>query len=169
MTRLAALWLIAVGLMAVVAWEIADAPSAEVAPTRQRAAASASAAPAPDADLKLKWVATALTRPLFSPDRRPVADSAVAGAGLSALPRLTAILVGPFGRKAIFAGDDRKPLVMQVGARISTYTIQAIDLEQVRVVGPDGVRVLYPTFEAAPANGQGAPAAQPQTRPAASP
>lgn len=160
MTRLAALWLVAVVLMATVAWEIDGAPQADVMPARQHAVVAASALTASAIDRSTDWVATVLARPLFSPDRRPGAEITTAGAGQAGLPRLTAILVGPFGRSAIFAADSRKPVVVQEGARIDAYTVKAIDAAEVRVVGPDGVRVLYPAFQSAATSNQGAVAPQ---------
>ena len=57
------------------------------------------------ADHAHDWVVTVLARPLFSPDRRPPADTVIVASGrtVPGLPRLAAILVGPFGRSAIFA------------------------------------------------------------------
>ena len=156
MTRLLALWLVAAGLLALVVWEAADTQPADIAPMSQRPTEAAAKLPASDADLTGKWVATALARPLFSPDRRPSVEAATADSSLPGLPRLTAIMVGPFGRSAIFAVDGQKPIVVQEGAKIASYTVKGIDVAQVRVVGPDGARVLYPTFESAPATGQSA-------------
>jgi hypothetical protein len=149
MTRVAGLLGISGALAAIIAWEIAGAPQADIKPPPQRPIAAVSQAPTPDADRTREWIATVLARPLFSPDRRPAADTAsVAGTALPGLPRLTGILVGPFGRNAIFAANGRRPIVVQEGARIDAYTVRSIEAAQVRIVGPEGMRVLYPTFEA---------------------
>ncbi len=148
MTRLTALWLTAAGLLAVLAWEISGSPQEDVVPARSPATA-VTAPPEPGEISTREWVATVLARPLFSPDRRPAVATATAGAGLSGLPRLTGIMVGPFGRSAIFAADSHKPIIVQEGARIAAYTVKTIDAAEVRVVGPDGMRVLHPAFEPA--------------------
>ena len=146
MTRLAGLLAVAMGLVAVIAWEVSGTSPSDVAPTPRQIAAHV-ASPAKDVDRTQEWVATVLARPLFSPDRRPAMEAtAAATTGLPGLPRLAGIMVGPFGRSAIFAGD-RKPIVVQEGARIDAYTVKAIDAAQVRLLGPDGMRVLYPTFQ----------------------
>ena len=160
MTRLLGLWLIAAGLLAVVGWEITAAPQADVMRERRPAVTEAVAVPEPATDLTEEWVAKILGRPLFSPDRRPDLEATTAGAGSSGLPRLTGILVGPFGRAAIFDADSRKSIVVPEGARVNAYTVKAIDAAQVRVVGPDGVRVLYPAFQSAPVGDQGTAAPQ---------
>jgi len=103
-----------------------------------------------------------LARPLFSPDRRPPADAVTVASGrtVPGLPRLAGILVGPFGRSAIFAINGAKPIVVQEGGRVAAYTIKSIEATQVRLLGPDGAQVLYPSFE---------PAAAPARRPAQAP
>ncbi len=156
MKLLTGLLLIASGLAAVVAVEVADAPRGDVAPLAGHTVTAVSPSPPPRTDHTDAWVSTVLARPLFSPDRRPPADAAAAaGSRLPGLPRLAGIIVGPFGRSAIFAPDGNKPLVVQEGARIAAYTVKSIEATQVRLVGPDGARVLYPSFEsnAAPARG----------------
>jgi hypothetical protein len=139
MTRLSGLLLVCTGLAGVIALEISGAPSEDVAP------------------------------PLFSPDRRPAADAAsVAGSSLPGLPRLAGILVGPFGRSAIFAADGSKPIVVQEGGRVGAYTVRSIEMTQVRIVGPDGAQVLNPSFDQAPnksATGALAPARRPGQAP----
>lgn len=89
------------------------------------------------------WVATALARPLFSRNRKPTpADLKVAGGPtLAALPRLTGVVVGPFGRTAIFAGaDGGKPVTVTEGNAIGAFTIQTIEPGGVTVSGPQGVQ-----------------------------
>jgi hypothetical protein len=61
-------------------------------------------------------------------------------------------MFGPFERSAIFAPDGAKPIVAQEGARIAGYTVKAIEATQVRLIGPSGSTVLYPTFAAAAAS-----------------
>jgi len=91
------------------------------------------------------WLATALARPLFSRDRKPTpaAAKAAGGPALVALPRLTGVIVGPFGRTAIFAGTDgAKPIVVAEGGAVGEYKIQSIRPEGVRVMGPTGLQLV---------------------------
>ena len=86
----------------------------------------------PPPDRTGEWAATALARPLFAPDRRPVPEprgAAVAGgpAGRE-LPRLTGVMVTPGGAAAIFAGaaEGAKPQVMRVGDSLGGFEVKAI-------------------------------------------
>ena len=107
-----------------------------------------------------------LARPLFSPDRRPAADAVTVASGrtVPGLPRLAGILVGPFGRSAIFATNGAKPIVVQEGGRVADYTIKSIEATQVHLLGPDGAQVLYPSFEPAAAPAARRPAQAPLSR-----
>ena len=149
MNHLGALVALALGLVGIIAWEVSDIPPpADVTPPPPPAAPMASRASAPAADREREWVATALARPLFSPDRRPSSVAAtVATAGPSGLPRLTGTLVGPSERSAIFAAAGRNPIVVHEGGRIDAYTVMSIEAGQVRLRGPDGMRILHPTFQ----------------------
>jgi hypothetical protein len=149
MNHLGALAAVAVGLVGMIAWEVSDGPpAADVPPPPPPTAQTASRASAPAVDRVGEWVATALARPLFSPDRRPASVAVtVATAGPSGLPRLTGILVGPSERSAIFAAAGRNPIVVHEGGRIDAYTVMSIEAGEVRLRGPDGVRILHPTFQ----------------------
>ncbi len=97
------------------------------------------------------WQATILERPLFNRDRRPVATPGVAGGQAPGLPRLAAVVVHPTGRTATFVpADGGKPVVAREGTRVGGFTVQAIQAGQVTVLGPDGVRVLRPSFDLRP-------------------
>jgi hypothetical protein len=138
-----------VALVGAIVWELSGAPNgSDMTPQRPRAPAAAAAAHVPDNDHLPAWVANALARPLFSPDRRPEAGATrVADAGPAGLPRLTAILVGPFGRSAIFAGQSREPIVVAEGGRIAAYQVTAIEATQVHLIGPHGAQVMQPSFD----------------------
>lgn len=89
----------------------------------------------------------ALARPLFSPDRRPVApppDAAPTTLAL-VLPRLTGTLVSPGHKRAVFVTGD-KPAVMAEGSRIDAWTVQEISAGTVTLVGPDGLHMLHVSF-----------------------
>jgi hypothetical protein len=158
MTGVRGLLLIGAGLAAVIALEISNTPRDDVSPLTMRTAAEATPAPSSAGDHSGDWVTAILTRPLFSPDRRPAAGVATGARATSVpgLPRLAGIMVGPFGRSAIFAADGTKPIVVQEGGRVAAYTVNSIEATQVRLLGPEGTQVLYPSF---------APAAAPARRP----
>jgi hypothetical protein len=151
----AALGLVAAALVSVIALELEptnEDPALPViirrAPLVQTAHAHTPAAPSDHTD---EWVTTTLARPLFSRDRRPAPASsspAAAAAEIDGLPRLTSVLVGPFGRIAIFAAaEGSKPLVLNEGGSLGAYSVNAIVPGQVTVKGPEGVRVLRPAFD----------------------
>ena len=159
MNRLAALLLMAVGLAAVIALEVISAPHADVAVSQPRAAIGATQASPPYAEHAREWITTVLARPLFSPDRRPAADATSAtGRSLPGLPRLAGVMVGPFGRSAIFALEGSKPIVVQEGGAVAAYRVKSIEPEEVRLIGPDGVEVLKPSFAQGPNKVAGAAA-----------
>ncbi len=101
----------------------------------------------PDPNQVARWAATVLARPLFSPGRRPPAAAAAPGAVAPSLPRVAGIMVTPAGRRAIFAEKGAKPLVLGEGGQVGGFTVQSIRAGQVTVRGPEGVRVLSPTFD----------------------
>ncbi len=137
------------GMLAlVIAWEIVDMPRGNVTLAGPYDSVAKHAAPRAHADNVPAWVGPVLARPLFSPDRRPAPDTeSIAPASAPGLPRLTGILVGPFGRSAIFAGNGSKPIVLGEGGRIDAYTVRSIDAAQVRLDGPNGVQRLQPAFD----------------------
>ena len=106
--------------------------------------------PAPKAGFQARavaeWAATTLARPLFSISRRP--PKVETSAGPSAAPdqaRLAGILIGRFGKQAIFAPEGGgKPLVLGEGAAINESVIRTI--EPSRVVLASGA-VLTPSFD----------------------
>src|SRR5262249_30238280 len=141
--RLAAAALLAavVALAAIVVEEVGGfVPPEPPAPPRAQAVSAPTGPPSIPGHTS-GGVGTILTRPLFSPDRRPAMENTAAGERtLQGLPRLSGIMVGPFGRSAIFVPEGRKPLVVAEGGRIDAWTIQQIDAGGVRVSGPGGTR-----------------------------
>jgi hypothetical protein len=110
-------------------------------PTRPKAKVKPRAAAQDHSDRTDNWLATALARPLFSRDRRPTNDEPNAGAGtaLGALPRLTGVVIGPFGQSAIFAATDGgRPTVVTAGQTLGQYTVEKIEAGGVTVSGPEG-------------------------------
>lgn len=117
------------------------------APPKRAAAVAAEAADRTDA-----WVATSLARPLFSRDRKPtpVAAKSDGGPAILSLPRLSGVLVSPFGRLAIFAASEGgKPIVVAAGGTLGPYTVTEIEPGKVTVSGPDGEQDLELKFDPA--------------------
>jgi hypothetical protein len=152
-------------LICVLVWELVapepdandPAPAAAVSATGPLETATAKPGkPVPhafDADALTGVTASITERPLFSPGRRPsreVAKAVAAGPTTGALPRLTGILVGPAGGRAIFAGADGKSHTAAEGDAIGDFKIRAIDPGAVTVSGSEGDRVLRPTFVTSP-------------------
>jgi general secretion pathway protein N len=153
---------VAVALAGVIGVELHQAavqPSAAViAPARGQAKPAVVPGAADAAALVGQRVATILARPLFSPDRRPIGASGEAEPGLA---RLTGIMLTAGGKAAIFAGpSDGQPVVVSEGGHLGRYELAAIDADGVTVIGPDGQRVLHPTFDPKPP--AVTPVAQPQ-------
>ena len=147
-------------LASIIALELRLGPSIEatpvdatptVVPTRTTSATNTSE--------RGTWVQTALERPLFSQTRRPPGSQPVAAAdGPQGLPRLTGVMVGPFGRRAVFAGPEGgKPLVVETGDSVGEFRVRSIDAEGVTLTGPEGERHLRPSF----AEGDNVPTAAP--------
>ncbi len=98
-----------------------------------------------------QWAATAMARPLFARNRRPV----TVAAGVTAapvLPRLSGVLIDGGNRRAIFAGlDGGRPAAVTEGGEVAGFRVQRIEAGQVTLLGPDGPRVLRPSFGRQPA------------------
>jgi hypothetical protein len=140
------LGLLATVLAAAIALELDDAaPPAgsetEGVAIRQKAKAEPRAAAQDHSDRTDNWLATALARPLFSRDRRPTDAEPNSGTGTTrgSLPRLTGVVIGPFGQSAIFAATDGgRPTVLTVGQTLGEYTVERIEPAGVTVSGPEG-------------------------------
>ena len=172
-----ALAVLAVALGGAIALQLPSVEGDEVAIGAAAAAVArwrpAPAVPTPPSpDRSREWAATALARPLFAPDRRPVPEprAAVAsGPGGREPPRLAGVLVTPAGGAAIFAaGEGAKPLVLRVGDKLNEFEVKAIVAGEVTLTGPEGDRVVRPTFDPRPGGG-GSSAPRPQPPVAAAP
>ena len=153
--------LVSVGLAALaivlasVIWLELRADFRNSAPMMLSPAASLTVVPAghatgPNPDQVARWTATSLARPLFAPGRRPPTQATAAakpGTLAPDLPRIAGTMVTPAGRRAIFAAKGDKPLVVGEGAQVGAFTVQSIKAGQVTLLGPEGVRVLSPTFD----------------------
>jgi hypothetical protein len=154
MMRLATTGLLAIvcGLTAVLTWEVGIfTPPASLALPPTRVAATA-AKPITRPSHESEWLATVLARPLFSPDRRPPSESSVVEGNPipDGLPRLAGVMVGPFGRSAIFAIDGGTPVVLREGGRVNAWTVRLIRAGEVELEGPGGTRTVHPSFQSSP-------------------
>ncbi len=152
MRMLLTLGVAALGLGGVVGLELTDpaaSPPLVAAPPDATTVPHAAAVPRAAATALPEAIraaqTTLLQRPLFSPNRRPPPDAAVAAPGRHGPPRLAGVLIAPSGRRAIFA--DR--VVVAEGGALGRYTVQAIEAGQVTLLGPDGLQVLRPAFATA--------------------
>jgi len=127
-------------LIATVGWEIDSAHEPDPAPGAAPPARHAAASPKPAApaaeDQAGRWAATALARPLFSPDRRPSTDIIAAGD----LPlKLQGTIVVPPARVAIFAPPGGgKSVVVHERDRMGALGIDEIRPGEVAATGPSG-------------------------------
>lgn len=145
---------VAVGLAGVVHLELRDVaePDAGAAPSRPPASAAV-ASPAPGREAAAQdWGATALGRPLFSADRRPVHAAEVVAAKAAQDMRLTGVIAGPFGRRAILVvAGSAKPVVVEAGDHVGGAVVREIGKGQVLVEADGAIRTLaMPFMVAAP-------------------
>lgn len=155
---------VALGLSAVIGLElraesgVAEAPAA---PRPAMAAGPAAAMPV-SVDHSDDWVAKILARPLFSTSRRPPAPGTTI-ATTSAPARLSGILVSARDRLAIFAASgEGKPIVAHVGSQVGEDVVQSIEPERVTMRGPDGDKVLRPSYESKAADALSGSVEQPR-------
>ena len=152
-------------LGAVVVIEVAlTRPAAELPGKTPGAAADpAPAAPLAEGPNLDRLLDETLARPLFSPSRRPAAEAAAGGSSDTDLDniRLTAIMIEPNRRLAIFAVADGKPLELGEGDMLNGRRISAISLNEVSLVGPAGTETLQPKAAPAPPAGTSLPVSAP--------
>lgn len=141
-------WLVAGLLAVVIGWELAspapDDTASLVQPVPRPGLAQAPRLSDPG-DQGAQQAALALARPIFSSERRPTpAGPSTARTG-TALPRLTAVLTGPNGRRAIFASEPR-PIIVTEGGQVGGFTVRSIEPGRVTLIGPGGMELLQPSF-----------------------
>jgi hypothetical protein len=126
-------------------WPESAPPPIAARPVRHAASTHAADMPQRDTDA---WGETILARPLFSVSRRP--PKIATNTGHAAAPsdaRLAGILITPYGRRAIFAPETGKQLVLAEGAPINESTIRQIRAD--RVILASGAE-LRPSFDRRP-------------------
>ena len=99
--------------------------------------------------------------PLFSPSRHSddeVVQQSPMGTAQDGLPRLSGVVVGPTGGRAIFTGADGKSHTAAEGDMVGAFKVRLIGPGVVTLSGSDGERVLHPTFIAAARPNTAAPA-----------
>lgn len=142
---------IACALAAVIALELlggigANADAAST--TALRAGADAPMTPTASTQATAPEVtANILARPLFTPGRRPdrAAESANPEKTVTDLPRLTGIVTVMGKKLAIFQPwGGGKPIIGAVGTDIEGRKIQAISVDEIVIVGPDGAERIRP-------------------------
>jgi hypothetical protein len=147
-------------LMAVVAAEATNGPVADGQARQRPAAAERAMAQAVKAAPRAggmvgQWVAVALARPLFAPDRKPVAGTLAADPGM---PRLTGIVASVDRAVAIFQPTgDAKPLVALRGEMVDGWQVTAITADAVNLRKQNQVIILSPRFNGIQHDGTAAP------------
>jgi len=164
MRRVVMLCGLMIALVLGITWELAmpepgaDNPPplitpAPTIPTPAVLAISGAPADGSEADPLDDVAASVAERPLFSPNRRPSdrrASTSTAGTVRDKLPRLTGVIVGPSGRRAIFAGADGKSRTATEGDTIGGFRVRTIGPGRVTLSGSEGDHVLRPTYIASP-------------------
>ncbi len=137
-------------LLATLAWQVHGfaRPSLGAMAGRSTVPARASDPPGLDVnDVAQGWVGTALERPLFRGDRRPARAPDDLGPKADEPMRLTGVITGPFGNRAIFmSAKGAKPIVVGEGARVGNFVVRSIEPGRALVELGGDVRILKPTF-----------------------
>lgn len=138
-------------LIATIVWEVRDSSSSDLETAAGGTAPSRTGPRAPSlksADVVDNWVTTALERPLFREDRRPVRTAGDPARGATGPVRLTGVVTGPFGSRAIFQSpDSEKPIVAEEKARLNGFVVRSIEPGKAVIEEPNGnLRTLTPSF-----------------------
>jgi hypothetical protein len=142
---------LAAALMGTIAWEMQDSSDPVVGPTASRLATQTAAGDVQGADRKdvvQGWVTTALERPLFRENRRPAKTTGDPARTVDEPLRLTGVITGAFGNRAIFlSADSPKPIVAQEGTLVEGFVVRTIEPGRAILEGSAGnIRILKPSF-----------------------
>ena len=86
-------------------------------------------------------------RPLFSQNRRPLADTPASAVVAPQLPRLAGVVVSSTGSFAIFANSEGgKSTVLREGDQVGAAVIETVTAGQVTLRGPAGMVALHTGF-----------------------
>jgi len=103
-----------------------------------------SARPAADADVMVDdLVAIVLDRPVMEPNRRARGVVPVAPPTDAALPRLSGVIIGPDGKRAIFTPATGRSLILAEGDKVGQAIIKTIRPDEVILAGSDGDQVIH--------------------------
>ena len=96
---------------------------------------------------------------MFRTDRRPPKGADEVARGGNEPLRLTGVITGPFGNRAIFrSGESAKPIVAEEKAQLNGFTVRSIEPGKAVIVETDGtVRTLKPSFGAGEQAGRSKP------------
>jgi len=141
----------AVALAGTIYWEVRGSPDpdiATVASGRSPLVGTVRAAPGLAAvDVVQGWATTVLGRPLFRADRRPSKTANETVAKADEAPRLTGVITGPFGNRAMFtSGGNPQPVVVKEGAHVGDFVVRSIRPDEVIVDVDGSLRTLKPAF-----------------------
>jgi general secretion pathway protein N len=90
------------------------------------------------------WVTVALARPLFAPDRRPIAGTVASDPGM---PRLTGIIASSGSAVAIFQPvGEAKPVTARNGERVGGWEVTTIEADSVSLHKDNEIVTLSPRF-----------------------
>ena len=104
-------------------------------------------------------VAVALARPLFAPDRKPIAS------GEAGLPRLTGVIASPNDGVAIFQGSGKvKPLLVRRGETVGGWQVTTIAIDSVGLRKAGAKLTVKPEFDNLKSSSAAQEVAQPPSR-----
>jgi hypothetical protein len=135
------------GLLSVELNSRPEEPTEPLKATRQ----AASVPPVPQRPQVDQLLQVALAQPLFSATRHPPDVETGSHARDPELPnmRLTAIVIEPDRRLAIFAIPGAKPLALAEGELINEWRVEGVAPNQVSLIGATGITILEPKFDPA--------------------
>jgi hypothetical protein len=147
--------LLCVLLLAVVAAEATQRSGANSHPIRRTATTHPLQPPVTthlaSAESLDQWMKVALARPLFAPDRKPVAGTVAADPGM---PRLAGIIESPDAAVAIFQpADGVRPVVARHGEKVGGWEVTSIATGAVNLRRENDVVILSPRFDGARPDG----------------
>ena len=142
---------LATALVATIVWEMQDPSGTDAGSTLARAPTQGTVRPLQGGDKKdivQGWMTTTLERPLFRDNRRPAKVTGDPARTTDEPLRLTGVITGPFGNRAIFlSAESPKPIVVQEGALVDGFVVRTIQPGFAVLEGSAGnVQTLKPSF-----------------------
>jgi hypothetical protein len=139
-----------VALVATIVWESQNFSELDVPEAGERSitksVAHAPAGPATK-DVAQGWLTMSLERPLFRENRRPLQVSGDPASRADEPTRLTGVMTGPFGNRALFlTAGNPKPIVAQEGSHVGDFVVLSIEPGQAVIQSGETTRTLQPVF-----------------------